>query len=59
MMAALVISNVPLLYFLNKDWYDTLMHTTIGKGVLSISAVILFIGVSGVVKHSKPVEYRR
>ena len=59
MMAALVIFNVPLLYFLNKDWYDTLMHTVVGKGVLSITSIILFIGISGVVKHSKPVEYRR
>ena len=59
MMAALVILNIPLLYILNKDWYDTLMHTTLGKGVLSISTIILFVGISGVIKHSKPVEYRR
>ncbi len=59
MMATLVVFNVPLLYFLNKDWYETLMHTAIGKGVLSISAIVLFIGIAGTVKHSKPVEYRR
>ena len=45
MMMTLVISNVPLLYFLNKDWYNTLMHTTIGKGVLSLTAVVLLIGI--------------
>ena len=59
MMMTLVVFNIPLLYFLNKDWYDTLMHTTIGKVVLSISALVLFVGISGVIKHSKPVEYRR
>ncbi len=59
MMMTLVVFNIPLLYFLNKDWYDTLMHTTIGKVALSISALVLFVGISGVIKHSKPVEYRR
>jgi Flp pilus assembly protein TadB len=58
MMMVLVIFNVPLLYFLNKDWYNTLMHTTIGKGVLSLSVVVVLIGISGVIKYSKPVEYR-
>lgn len=59
MMMTLVVFNIPLLYFLNKDWYDTLMYTTIGKVALSISALVLFVGISGVIKHSKPVEYRR
>jgi len=58
MMMVLVIFNVPLLYFLNKDWYNTLIHTSVGKGVLSLSTVVLLIGISGVIKHSKPVEYR-
>ncbi len=59
MMMTLVVFNIPLLYFLNKEWYDTLMYTTIGKVALSISALVLFVGISGVIKHSKPVEYRR
>ena len=29
-MVVLVVGNIPLLYFLNKDWYHTLMHTVVG-----------------------------
>jgi Flp pilus assembly protein TadB len=59
MMAALLLGNIPLIYFLNRDWYDSLMHTSIGKGVLAICTIVLFISISGVVKLSRPVEYRR
>ncbi len=58
-MAALLIGNIPLIYFLNCDWYNTLMFTPVGKITLAICSVVLFIAISGVVKHSKPVEYKR
>ena len=29
-MAFLLIGNIPLLYFLNKDWYDVLVNTGFG-----------------------------
>ena len=42
-MMFLVIANVPLLYFLNKDWFHTLIFTTPGKIALAIcAAIILF-----------------
>jgi Flp pilus assembly protein TadB len=58
-MAALLISNIPIIYFLNRDWYKSLMYTTVGKGTLAICAGVLFVAIAGVVKLSKPVEYRR
>jgi hypothetical protein len=30
-MALLVAGNVPIMYFLNKDWYHTLMHSVAGR----------------------------
>jgi hypothetical protein len=30
-MQVLVIGNIPLLHFLNQDWYHTLMHTPWGR----------------------------
>lgn len=58
-MVALLLGNIPLIYFLNRDWYYALMHTPIGKGTLAICTIVLFISISGVVKLSRPVEYRR
>ncbi len=58
-MASLLIANIPLIYFLNRDWYKSLMHTPIGKGTLAICIGVLFVSIEGVVKLSKPVEYRR
>lgn len=41
MMAAMVVGNIPLLYFLNKDWYAALMDTTLGKIVLAVCGLAI------------------
>ena len=40
MMVCMVLVNIPLLYCLNKDWYDALMNTVFGKVVLERSVVL-------------------
>lgn len=57
-MVVLVIGNIPMLYFLNQDWYHTLMHTIVGQIMLSITAVIIFFSTARVIKLTKPIEYR-
>lgn len=58
-MALLLIGNIPLMYFLNRDWFNTLMFTGIGKTVLAICGIVLFVSMAAVVNLSKPVEYKR
>lgn len=58
-MAALVVLNIPLLYFLNKDWYAALMTTVPGKAVLAVCAAAIFVSFARVVKLTQPIEYRR
>ena len=58
-MALLVIANIPIMYFLNKDWYDVLMHTTVGKIILSVDIAAIFISTAFVVKLTKPIEFKR
>ncbi len=58
-MVVLVVSNIPLMYALNKSWYDTLMHTPPGQIILAISAALIFISTAFVIKLTKPIEYRR
>ncbi len=58
-MAILVLGNIPLLYFLNKDWYHTLMHTIMGQVVLGICFAAIFISTAFVIKLTQPIEYRR
>lgn len=36
-MAFLLVGNIPLLYFLNKDWYNVLVNTGFGKGILAVA----------------------
>lgn len=35
-MQILVLGNIPLLYFLNQEWYDILMHTPMGQIILAV-----------------------
>lgn len=58
-MVVLVICNIPLLYFLNRDWHQTLMTSTVGQLLLSITAALIFFSAARVVKLTKPIEYRR
>lgn len=58
-MQMLVIGNIPLLYFLNKDWYHTLMHTLPGQLTLAVCFGVIFISTAFVIKLTQPIEYRR
>jgi Flp pilus assembly protein TadB len=58
-MQILVIGNIPLLYFLNNDWYHTLMHTPLGQLILAVCFAAVFISGAFVIKLTQPIEYRR
>lgn len=58
-MVIFVVGNIPLMYFLNKDWYHVLMHTALGQVILSATAAAIFISAGFVVKLTRPIEYRR
>ena len=57
-MVIMVVANIPILYCINKDWYNALMNTTVGKIVLAICALVIFITALRMSKVTKPVEYK-
>jgi len=59
MMVCMVLVNIPLLYCLNKDWYDALMNTVFGKVVLAICGIVIIITAIRMNKVTKPIEYKR
>ena len=59
MMAGMVVANIPILYFINKEWYAALMYTTFGKIVLAICGVAIFVTALLMFKYTKAVEYRK
>ena len=58
-MVVFVVGNIPLMYLLNQDWYDVLMHTVLGQCFLAATAAAIFISAGFVVKLTRPIEYRR
>jgi len=58
-MAILLVGNIPLIYFLNKSWFDTLMNHIVGKAVLALSAFAIFISLAAVIRLTRPIEYKR
>lgn len=58
-MVIFVIGNIPLMYLLNKDWYDVLMHTPLGQIILSVTTAVIFVSAGFVVKLTRSIEYRR
>lgn len=51
--------GIPLLYFLNQEWYDILMHTPMGQIILAVCAAVLFVSTAAVIKLTQPIEYKR
>ena len=59
MMAGMVVGNIPLLYFLNKDWFNALMFTTLGKLVLAICGMVIIVTAVLMLRFTKQIEYRK
>ena len=59
MMAVMVVGNIPLLYFLNKDWFNALMFTTLGKLVLAICGLVIIVTAVLMLRFTKQIEYRK
>ena len=58
-MVLLVLGNIPLLYLLNKDWFETLLFTTSGKAVLGFSGAVMLVTFLLMLKFTKPIAYKR
>ncbi len=58
-MVALVFCNVPLLYLLNKDWFNTLLFTTPGKITCGVCGIVILVTALFMMKFTKPIEYKR
>lgn len=59
MMVMMVLANIPILYCINVEWYNALMHTVFGKIVLAICGVVILITAVRMVRLTKPIEYKR
>ena len=58
MMMIILFSNIPIIKALNKDWYKILVGTIWGKLVLALCVLVTFISLLGVVRHTRPIEYK-
>lgn len=59
MMTLLVAGNIPLLYFLNRGWFHTLVFTTPGKAVMGICGMVILVTFVLMKRFTKPIKYRR
>lgn len=59
MMAGMLVGNIPLLYFLNKDWFNALMFTILGKLVLAICGLVIIVTAVLMLRFTKQIEYRK
>ena len=57
-MAILLVANIPLIRLLNKDWYEILINTPTGHGIIAICVLVIFISLGAVIKLTRPIEYK-
>lgn len=58
LIVGLVIGNIPFVYLLNKEWFDILINTLSGKIYLGITAIVILITTSKMLKLTKPIKYK-
>lgn len=58
-MVILLVGIIPLMYFLNHDWYNTLMNTIVGQIIIAVCGVAIFVSTAFVIKLTKPIEFKR
>lgn len=56
-MAALVFGNFPLLYFINKDWFNVLTQTPQGKIAVALIFLIILVCSFFIWKLCQPLKY--
>lgn len=55
-ITVLSFSQIPILHFLNKDWFNILVYSTSGKLSISVLVLVTFISFYKVIKITKPIE---
>lgn len=57
-MVILLVANIPLIRLLNKDWYEILVNTSVGHGIIALCVLIIFISLGAVIRLTRPIEYK-
>lgn len=55
-MVILSLLNIPLIYFLNKDWYLILVNEPLGKFMIALSLLFILIGFINIPRIIKPLN---
>lgn len=53
---AIALVTIPLIYFVNKDWFFTLVGTWGGKAILTALSAVVFAGMNKAISLSAPIE---
>ena len=51
-----VAANIPLMKFLNAEWYRLLTDTLIGQIIVALTFAVIFLARAYVIKVNKPVS---
>lgn len=57
-MMIILLSNIPLIRFLNRSWFEILVGTTYGHFALALIGLTVFISIGAVIRLARPIEYR-
>lgn len=59
LMTVLVLINFPILFFMNREWWNTLMFTVPGHIAISVVFICFLISLFAMLKAIKPIEFKR
>lgn len=58
-MLVLVLINFPILFFLNREWFNILIYSNPGKLAVTITFAVLLYSLFALIRAIRPLEYKR
>ena len=56
-MILIVLMVIPLLYFINGEWFHFLLYSFPGQVSMGVTAVVIFLTINKAIKLSQPIRY--
>ena len=58
MIVIIAVAVVPLIRFLNREWFEILIFTEAGKMAIALTALVIFLSTLWVIRVNKPINIK-
>lgn len=58
MVVIIAFAVIPMIRFLNKEWFEILVYTEAGKAAIALTSLVIFLSTLWVIRVNKPINVK-